>query len=99
SGVLTLPADFAAPGIPLVIETPHERLGDLYALLTQPFGRLALTDSPTREAVCEAVSFTLDGYGPADTVVDLKVLLRVPGAFWRDILETTSVAVALATAT
>lgn len=98
-GNIPLAADYGSPVIALVIETPQANLEALYTLLTAEQAWVSKTAVPGRTALVEMLSASLDGFGPADAIVDLKVMLRIPGAFWRDAAVVTSAAVAIGAAT
>lgn len=97
-GVVRLPSTFSPPPLQFVVETPRTELAALYALFTRPGAKLTVTGTAGREVAFEYVSATYEGYGAADATVELTVIIRLPGAFWRDTAETTSSAVTLGAA-
>lgn len=85
-----------APTIMLMVETPEEHQQALRSLFTQK--TLILTNPtkyPDLQAPVELVGRSPFGYGDADEVVELTVMLRIPELFWRDDTVTTSDAAAL----
>lgn len=80
-----------------VVRTPLANLEALYSLFARGW-RLTRTVNPTRTALFEFLSASPTGYGNADELVDLTVLLRIPEVYWRDTDTTTSPATAITTA-
>ena len=93
-GVHPLTATFDPVPLSLLVETPREHLETLLALATTATV-LTLTADSSRTAAVEFVAAPLDGTGDADAIVDVRLVFRLPGAFWRDTAETTIDAVAL----
>lgn len=65
----------------LVVQTPRAHFETLLALLK--YGRM-LSWGDGREARFVFQSNTPVGYGPADALIDVTFVVKVPGAFWRD---------------
>lgn len=89
------PGVLGAPTLLMVVQTPRAHLQTLEALVRQG-GVLTSTYGPG-SAVVEFVSASPTGYGPAESIVDLAVVFRVPAGVARG-AEVTSDAVALASA-
>lgn len=84
-GVLPdIPAGVDAPTLSLVVRTPRTQLQSLLALLMRPGSTLAETDDPSRELGFEFASYSYDGYGNADELIDVTAQVRVPGVYLRD---------------
>ena len=88
----------SAVAFPLMVETPRANEPALRVLLrSQP---LVLTEEGWTglEARCELLSISPQGWGPADEVVEVTAMLRIPGVYWRDAGETTSTPAAIGSA-
>lgn len=95
-GVISLPAARARPPLfPITVETPRANQRALRAVFMQR--RLILTEDEQDgiEALVELSTITPQTYGPADEIVEVTALLRLPGVFWRDTTATTSDPVAI----
>jgi hypothetical protein len=87
--VAGLPASTSPVTLKLVVKTPRLHLESLVALVGSG-GVLTLTGPSPRAAVFEYLSHSLEGYGPAERIVDATFLIRIPGAFWRDRDQSTT---------
>jgi hypothetical protein len=99
-GVQTLdqrPRNVGGP-LPFVIEAPRSGLPALRTVLRQRPLTLTWTEYPELEALVDHVSRFPQGIGNADEVVEVNVMFRIPGVYWRDIAESTSDPVVLASA-
>lgn len=67
----------------LVVETPRKNFAALTRLMLNA-KVVTRDDIPGRSARVESVSTSPEGRGPADAIVTLTAVLRVPGVFWRD---------------
>ncbi|GAA4176600.1 hypothetical protein [Gryllotalpicola koreensis] len=95
-GVLPdIPASVDAPVLSLVVRTPHDQLAALLALLIRPGSTLAQTSDPSRQLAFEFASYSFDGYGDADELIDVTAQVRVPGVYLRDTVDTATAPVSL----
>ncbi|MFD4957151.1 hypothetical protein [Microbacterium sp. NPDC058389] len=92
--VAGMPATISPVTLSLVVRTPRQHLQTLVALFAAE-GALTLTADTSRSATFELLSWTTEGSGPSESWLDVKFLIRLPQAFWRDALVTTSAATAL----
>lgn len=90
-----LPSTISPVTLQLVVQTRKPQLETLLALVGDG-GVLTKTDDATRSVVFETLSHSLAGHGPAELIVDVTFVIRLPGAFWRSAADATSAAVALA---
>ncbi|MDR6142385.1 hypothetical protein QE375_001939 [Microbacterium foliorum] len=86
--VAGLPATTGPVSLRFVVQSARANLETLIAVFGAG-GTLALTASSGRQVEFETLSHTPEGFGPADAVVDATFLIRLPGAFWRDITQST----------
>ena len=98
-GVVRVPADFDAGTFTLVVNSPRANVETLAALLTSP--NAILTDSARagKQAVIELVSIDYPRLAPADRVVAVTAIYRLPEAFWRDVTDSTTTALDLSAGT
>ncbi|MDR6142033.1 hypothetical protein QE375_001587 [Microbacterium foliorum] len=89
--VAGLPATTGPVTLRFVVQTARANLETLIAAFGAG-GVLALTASTGREVQFETLSFTPEGFGAADAIVDATFLIRLPAAFWRDITAKTETA-------
>ena len=95
--VAGLPATFGPVTLPLVVRTPKSNLQTLVALFSAE-GTLRLTGDSSRSVTFELLSWRHQGYGPAEAILDVTFLIRLPGVFWRDASVSTSSAASLSSA-
>lgn len=84
-----IPGFFEPVTLTFVVRTPRAGLEALYALWVDD-GVLSYTSTPGRVVPFEYASASYDGYGAADELVDLTVVVTLPGVFWRDLADTTA---------
>ena len=89
-----LPATMSAVTLPLVVQTSRANLQTLVALVSAE-GSLTVTADPSRSVQFELLSWTYEGYGEGEAILDVTFVIRLPGAYWRAVAETTSAAAAL----
>lgn len=93
-----LPTTFGATSFGIVVNVPRADVESLKALLSRPGAKLSPSDAPGREAAFELMSLDHEEKGARGPYVDVTAIVRLPGAFWRDKIETTAPAVALGSA-
>lgn len=91
------PATLDTPAFPIVMYTRKPALEALLSLWGVHQGFL-VDDVTGRRALVTVESVTPSGGGPADLHVQVNIVLSIAGVFFRDIAESTSVAVALGAA-
>lgn len=96
-GVSKIPSTFDPVIVRLDVETPKDKLEELLSLASSA-STLTLTSDSSRVAEVEFLAAPLAGIGAADEVVEVRIMLRVPGAFWRDASATTTTAASLSAA-
>lgn len=84
-----LPSTADPVPLSLLVETPREHLETLL-VLARSASTLGLVADASRTAEVEFVAAPLDGFGDADAIVEVRIVLRIPGAYWRDAVETTT---------
>lgn len=78
----------SAPTVSLVVQCPRENYDALAALVLRG-SKLSLTDVSDREAPYEALSVSPAGLTTADALLNVTVVLRLAGVFWRDATTST----------
>lgn len=92
-----LPSTADPVPVSLLVETPREHLETLL-VLARSATTLGLVADASKTADVEFVAAPLDGFGDADAIVEARIVLRIPGAYWRDAAESTSTLVSLSAA-
>lgn len=84
AGVRELDTEEEAPVIALVVETPRSRYEELALLCQQESTVVTIPSSQLgRELAVRVLSVSAGGYGNADALLDVTIVLRVSGGFWR----------------
>jgi len=98
AGVTPLIGSERAPVIPIQVETPRSNQGALRSLFQR--AGLVLTEDGQDgiQAEVELMGLSPVTYGPADEVVEIVAMLRIPGVYWRDTATGTSDPVAIGSA-
>lgn len=98
-GVVPVDGWLSPPIVPIHVETPRANQGALRALFMRSTITLTEDGQTGIEAACELMSITPPAtWGPADEVVELRAMLRIPGVYWRDTTASTSSAAAISSA-
>lgn len=97
-GVEPLGGRVEAPILPMVVRTPGAHKESLIALFSAAGRILTIAGDASRSVGFELMATTNDRLVAADAIVDITFMIRLSRVYWRDTLETTSPAVAIATA-
>ncbi|TQL46668.1 hypothetical protein FB562_2192 [Homoserinimonas aerilata] len=98
-GVQTLPGTTAPVTLRLMVQTPKANLETLYSLLLSPQPTLSVAAAPSRTVEFEFLSSSYEGYGAGESIIDLTVLIRLNGVYWRSAAEVISPVVTIANPT
>lgn len=97
-GTVPLPGSTAPSIMRLLVETPGGAPYEALLALASADPVVTLTSNPNRIAATEFLGSSGSADANGEEIIEVELLLNVPGAFWRDLNTTTTAAVNLTTA-